>query len=65
LRFKDHHHYNRNDINKIKDEFSALNSSQKIILTTEKDATRLFPFKNDLKDLPVFVLPMAHRFLFD
>lgn len=65
LRFKDHHHYNGNDINKIKDEFSELNSSQKIILTTEKDATRLSSFKSDLKDLPVFVLPMAHQFLFD
>ena len=65
LRFKDHHVYNGYDIKKIKDEFSALNSSQKIILTTEKDATRLSSFKNALKDLPVFVLPMAHQFLFD
>ncbi|MGN6266685.1 MAG: tetraacyldisaccharide 4'-kinase [Ginsengibacter sp.] len=65
LRFKDHYVYNGYDIKKIKDEFSALNSSQKIILTTEKDATRLSSFKNDLKDLPVFVLPMAHQVLFD
>jgi tetraacyldisaccharide 4'-kinase len=65
LRFKDHHLYNENDIKKIKEEFSKLNSSQKIILTTEKDATRLSSFKNHLKDLPVFVLPMAHQFLFD
>lgn len=65
LRFKDHHLYNESDIKKIKEEFSKMNSSRKIILTTEKDATRLSSFKNDLKDLPVFVLPMAHQFLFD
>jgi tetraacyldisaccharide 4'-kinase len=65
LRFKDHHVYNEYDIKKIKDEFAALNSSQKIMLTTEKDAARLSSFKIELKDLAVFVLPMAHQFLFD
>ncbi|MGN6803672.1 MAG: tetraacyldisaccharide 4'-kinase [Ginsengibacter sp.] len=64
MRFKDHHVYNLPDINKIKENFSAINSVDKIIITTEKDAGRLSAFENELKDLPVFVLPMAHQFLF-
>jgi tetraacyldisaccharide 4'-kinase len=65
LQFKDHHTFNSFDLRKIKEEFSKLTSAKKIILTTEKDATRLIAFENELRDLPVFVLPMAHRFLFD
>jgi tetraacyldisaccharide 4'-kinase len=64
LRFNDHHIYDSFDLKKIKDEFSNIESSKKIILTTEKDATRLFQFENELKDLPIYVLPMAHHFLF-
>ncbi|MEO6893808.1 MAG: tetraacyldisaccharide 4'-kinase [Ginsengibacter sp.] len=65
LRFKDHHVFDSIDIKKIKDEFSKLKSAKKIILTTEKDATRLLVFENGFKDLPIFVLPMAHHFLFN
>lgn len=65
LRFKDHYVYGTADIKKIKEEFSKIDSAQKIILTTEKDAARLFKFEKDLKDLPFFVLPMSHEFLFD
>jgi len=65
IRFKDHHIYDSYDLKKIKIEFSKIDSLKKIILTTEKDATRLFQFENELKDLPIYVLPMAHHFLFD
>ncbi len=65
LRFKDHHIYDSLDIKKIKEEFSKIPSEKKIIITTEKDAARLSAFENELKDLPFFVLPMAHQFLFD
>ena len=64
LRFKDHHVFNLNDLKKIKEEFLKLKSQKKLILTTEKDATRLSAFENELKDLPIYVLPMAHHFLF-
>lgn len=64
MQFRDHHIYNSLDLKKIKDEFSSLKSAKKIILTTEKDATRLLAFENELKDFPLFVLSMAHRFLF-
>jgi tetraacyldisaccharide 4'-kinase len=65
LRFKDHHIYNSFDLKKIKDEFSKIASPNKIIITTQKDAARLSAFKDDLKDLPVFALPMSHDFLFN
>lgn len=65
IRFNDHHVYDSIDIKKINEEFSKIDSAQKIILTTEKDASRLFKFENDLKGLPLFVLPMAHEFLFE
>ena len=64
LKFKDHHSYKLDDVKKIRERFSKIDSSKKIILTTEKDATRLSVFENDLKDFPIFVLPMAHQFLF-
>jgi len=65
LRFNDHHVYNSTDVKKINEEFSKIDSPTKIILTTEKDASRLLKFGNDLKSLPLFVLPMSHEFLFD
>ncbi len=65
LRFKDHHNFHITDLEKIKKEFSKMDSSNKIILTTEKDATRLFRFEDELKDFPIYVLPMAHQFLFE
>lgn len=37
----------------------------KIIITTEKDAVRLVKFKEELEDLPLFVLPIRHRILFN
>jgi len=64
LAFKDHHIYDSVDIKKIKDEFSKINSLNKIIITTEKDAARLSKFENELEELPFFVLPMSHKFLF-
>ena len=35
-----------------------------MILTTEKDGVRLAKFESELRQLPVYVLPMTHRFLF-
>ena len=41
-----------------------MESDNKIILTTEKDGVRLKKFKNELKDFPLYVLPIQHQFLF-
>jgi tetraacyldisaccharide 4'-kinase len=64
LRYPDHHVFSQNDISKISAAFSAL-KGPKIILTTEKDATRLMAFQNELRELPVCVIPITCSFLFD
>ena len=65
LNYRDHHIFTTDDLREIKDHFSEMNSENKIILTTEKDAVRLSKFKNELGDLPIYVFPMMHKFLFD
>jgi len=62
--FKDHYKFGPNDILEIKKRFSNIQSVDKIILTTEKDATRLFKYTNELNSLPVYAIPMQHKFLF-
>ncbi len=62
--YKDHHIFNSDDLKKIKLNFEKLQDErQTIILTTEKDAVRLLKFEKELKDMPVFVLPVQHEFL--
>jgi tetraacyldisaccharide 4'-kinase len=64
LSYKDHHIFNTDDLEEIKKQFSALESTNKIILTPEKDGLRLAKYVNELKHLPIYVLPMRHKFLF-
>jgi tetraacyldisaccharide 4'-kinase len=40
-------------------------STDKIILTTEKDATRLRKFQHEMQHVPVFAIPISIEFLFD
>lgn len=53
LEFPDHHHFSESDINNIKSSFDGISSTKKIILTTEKDATRLSDKINNLYYLPI------------
>jgi tetraacyldisaccharide 4'-kinase len=62
--FDDHHIFSIDDWKDIVEKFNRLDSPNKIILTTEKDAVRLEKFGDILKDYPVFVMPIKHRFLF-
>lgn len=62
--FNDHHIFDIDDLREIKKRFEKIESKNKIILTTEKDAVRLAKFENDLKDFPVYVFPMRHKFMF-
>ncbi|PWG06384.1 tetraacyldisaccharide 4'-kinase [Polaribacter aquimarinus] len=48
LKFSDHHHFSNQEIDFIKDEYSKLSSSKKILLTTEKDYVRL---KNKMEEI--------------
>lgn len=62
--YNDHHIFSIDDWNEIVEKFNALEGDSKIILTTEKDAVRLEKFGELLKNLPVYVIPITHRFLF-
>jgi tetraacyldisaccharide 4'-kinase len=65
MTFSDHHIFNIDDLKNIKKQFEKIEGQNKIILTTEKDGVRLAKFINELKDLPVFVLPIKHKILFN
>ncbi|MDR2389070.1 MAG: tetraacyldisaccharide 4'-kinase [Tannerellaceae bacterium] len=62
--FADHHVFDKQDIRKIKDAFNRLNSPDKFILVTEKDAARLLHnpfFPEEWKPL-TYYLPVAIDF---
>lgn len=65
LRYSDHHIFSIDDLEEIKSHFSKINSANKVILTTEKDAVRLEKFETQLRDFPLYVLPVRHTFLFN
>jgi tetraacyldisaccharide 4'-kinase len=65
LRYADHHIFNSDDLMDIKKHFAKMTGDNKIMVTTEKDAVRLVKFAEDLKEYPVYVLPMEHSFLFN
>ena len=64
LHFPDHHIFTIDDWKDIKKRFDKIEARQKIILTTEKDAVRLAKFGEQLKDVPIYVIPLEHHFLF-
>lgn len=64
LTYSDHHIFTIDDIRDITRKFDAVKSANKYILTTEKDAVRLLKFAAQLNDLPMYVIPVRHSFLF-
>lgn len=64
LPFSDHHVYTKRDIKEIKQRFSSIATHRKIIVTTEKDAVRLVEFNDELTNMPLFIIPIEHKFLF-
>jgi tetraacyldisaccharide 4'-kinase len=65
LRFPDHHIFSIDDLEEIKKQFEKMPSVNKIILTTEKDGVRLQKFENELRDFPIYVVPIEHSFMFN
>jgi tetraacyldisaccharide 4'-kinase len=65
LQYSDHHIFTIDDLNEIKQKFKKIETTNKIILTTEKDAVRLIKFTNELTELPLYVIPVRHQFLFE
>ena len=63
--FSDHHLFSIDDLTTIKNRFEFLSEKNKIILTTEKDAVRLIKFKEKLKEMPIYVIPISLKILFN
>lgn len=63
--YPDHHRFSLKNISKLAGEFAACASQKKVIITTEKDAQRLF--EHELlpltETLPVLVMPIGIQFL--
>ena len=64
LTYRDHHIFNLDDLKEIKKSFSKIKGKKKIIVTTEKDGVRLAKYEKELREMPVYVFPIAHEFLF-
>ena len=64
LPFSDHHAYKEKDIDSILKWYENLSGEKKIIVTTEKDATRLTnsPYLCQFEGVPLYVLPVSVRF---
>jgi tetraacyldisaccharide 4'-kinase len=58
--YADHHQFSQKNMLKLVTEFKQLAVTDKIIITTEKDAVRLKAqeFKNTIKDLPIYEWPI-------
>jgi tetraacyldisaccharide 4'-kinase len=62
LKFADHHNYTPNDIANILSKYNKDSSAKKLILTTEKDATKLRVFEKDFDTANVYYLPIEIDF---
>lgn len=65
LDYADHHIFSIDDLNEIQSKFNQISGRDKLILTTEKDAVRLLKFQQQLEQIPLYVLPIRHNFLFE
>lgn len=64
IEFEDHHYFTKFEIGNLKRQFELMPGTNKIILTTEKDATRFYLHHEYLiqERLPIFVLPIKISF---
>ena len=67
VHYEDHHYFSPHEVSQVALQFDSLISERKLILTTEKDATRLMLHSKYLKEknLPIYILPLKVDFLFD
>jgi tetraacyldisaccharide 4'-kinase len=63
--YSDHHIFRIDDLKDIRKRYENIPAPQKMIVTTEKDAVRLLKFRQELDNLPLYVLPVRHGFLFN
>ena len=62
LKFADHHNFKNKDIERIKERYLNLDQKNTVVITTEKDMVRLRDFKDELKELPLYYLPIRCYF---
>lgn len=67
LDFPDHHNFTNKDLDRIKAAWKNLRTSQKILITTEKDAVRLREFVNIAPEIKsaLYYIPVEVSFLKD
>ncbi|MFC4261505.1 tetraacyldisaccharide 4'-kinase [Ferruginibacter yonginensis] len=65
IKYADHHIFTSTDLKDIKKHFQKIVSTNKMIITTEKDGVRLKKFEKELADLPIYSLPIQQQFLFN
>mgnify|MGYP002860891901 CR=1 FL=1 len=67
LTYADHHYFLNRDIEEIKEAYNNWGVNNKVIITTEKDATRLHLHADKLKEwgVQIAVLPIQVAFLFN
>lgn len=58
--YPDHYNFNTKDLEKLSKAYQEIESENKIIITTEKDAMRLLhpKFENKLDELPIYYIPI-------
>ena len=65
MHYPDHHIFTIDDWKDIRKRFDSIDSPNKIILTTEKDAMRFMKFGKEMNGMPFYVIPIKIRFLFN
>ena len=67
LEYEDHHQFTDEDLRYHKKVYDQMDGDNRIIITTEKDAMRLEPFRQQYHDwgMEVYILPIKVKFLFD
>lgn len=65
LIFNDHHFFKKRDVDLLKNKFDNIKNTKKIILTTEKDATRLLSlsYLDETIKKNIYMLPIEIEFL--
>jgi tetraacyldisaccharide 4'-kinase len=62
FKFKDHHNFNKENINTILSYYNSLKNIKKLILTTEKDSVKLLQYEEEFKDIAIYYLPIKIKF---
>lgn len=65
LKYPDHYHFNLNDLEEINSAYESLLTTNKIILTTEKDYVRIFGKLKNLHYLSIKTTFITHKNGFD